>query len=284
MGEAESCLGDFLARHPGQVTVTTKFGIPPEVSTPAQRAARSVAKPLLQALPGLKKIVRSLLQARRGVTPAPVEAAPQPNAIFSAEQARASLERSLRALRVDHIDLWLLHEVRAIDLQADDAQDDLLRFMESAVRDGKVGMFGVGSDRRAIPALLRQHPRYCTAVQQEWSVFDPLEADTAAFHLYHRALSGRFGALLAQLKGDGSMCKRWSNETGQDLAAPGVLARLMLRASYVLHGGSIILFSSKDARHILNNVVVAGDTSLDGAARSLYRLVQEDPGNAATQG
>ncbi len=32
-GEAERCLGAFLARHPGEVTVTTKFGIPPASST-----------------------------------------------------------------------------------------------------------------------------------------------------------------------------------------------------------------------------------------------------------
>ena len=28
-GEAESCLGEFLQRHPGQLTVTTKYGIAP---------------------------------------------------------------------------------------------------------------------------------------------------------------------------------------------------------------------------------------------------------------
>ena len=28
-GEAEGCLGEFMRRHQGQMTVTTKFGIPP---------------------------------------------------------------------------------------------------------------------------------------------------------------------------------------------------------------------------------------------------------------
>ena len=27
-GEAESCLWEFLSKHPGEMTVTTKFGIP----------------------------------------------------------------------------------------------------------------------------------------------------------------------------------------------------------------------------------------------------------------
>lgn len=278
-GEAESCLGEFVARHLGEVTVATKFGIPPEGRNALRSAGRAIARPLLQAAPGVKKLVRGVLQARRGQPSTAAPAAPQPNPIFTAEAARASLEASLRALRTDHIDLWLLHEVRAIDLPANAAEDELLRFMESAVRDGKVGMIGVGSDREAAPALLNQHPGYCQAVQQEWSVFDPLGDEDAAFHLYHRALSSRFGTLLGELKANAPMRKRWSEATGQDLASAGTLARLMLRASYVLHPNSIVLFSSKDKKHIGDNVAVAGDASLDGAARALYQLVRQEQAN-----
>ncbi|WP_433964054.1 aldo/keto reductase [Tunturiibacter gelidiferens] len=33
-GEAEGCLGEFLQRHRHQITVTTKYGIPPQKNRP----------------------------------------------------------------------------------------------------------------------------------------------------------------------------------------------------------------------------------------------------------
>src|ERR1700722_13835950 len=42
-GQAEGCLGEFLARHKGELTVTTKFGIPPEESQSLKAAVRGLA-------------------------------------------------------------------------------------------------------------------------------------------------------------------------------------------------------------------------------------------------
>ena len=61
-GEAESCLGEFLKRHPGAATVTTKYGIPPARNQALLGMARRVAGPVVRALPGLKS---RLLQSGR---------------------------------------------------------------------------------------------------------------------------------------------------------------------------------------------------------------------------
>ena len=53
-GEAESCLGEFLQRHRNQVTVTTKYGIPPGKKSSLIYAARRVAGPIIKTLPNLK--------------------------------------------------------------------------------------------------------------------------------------------------------------------------------------------------------------------------------------
>ncbi|HVG27121.1 MAG TPA: aldo/keto reductase, partial [Acidobacteriaceae bacterium] len=147
-GEAESCVGEFLARHPGAVTVTTKYGIAPPKRGGLLRAARRVVGPLVGKVPAVKK---RLARAAGAV------AAPAERAKFSAEEARLSLENSLRALRVEFIDVWLLHEAEAPDLR----DEGLLRFLEEAVASGKIGSFGVGSDSAKIAALLRERPAYC---------------------------------------------------------------------------------------------------------------------------
>jgi D-threo-aldose 1-dehydrogenase len=54
-GQAEICLGGFLARHRSDVTVTTKYGIPPAKNQGLIGVARSIARPIVKLLPGLKK-------------------------------------------------------------------------------------------------------------------------------------------------------------------------------------------------------------------------------------
>ena len=269
-GEAEKCLGEFLGRHRGEVTVTTKFGIPAPVSRPLVRVARAVIRPLVQTFPGLKK------RLQRGVVAAPPTSEPAvdraPNPIFTVEQARASLESSLRALRTERIDVWLLHDVDSNDLK----DDSLLRFMEDSVARGKIGTFGVGTDRERIPALLASHPAYCRVTQYEWSVLHPEAGETSPFRIHHRALSEQFHALVDRLRVVPEECGRWSNEVGADLADSRTLAQLMLKASYVLNPASILLFSSKNAEHIHANVAAAGDASLEESARRLYAVFQRD--------
>ena len=267
-GEAETCLGEFASRHRGEVTVTSKFGIPAPAGKPLVRVARTIMRPVVQAFPGLKKRLQRGAPAASSEPKAPREA----NPIFTVDRARASLESSLRALRVERIDLWLLHDVDAMDLK----DDSLLRFMEDAVAAGKIGNFGVGTDRERIPALLSNHPAYCRVMQYEWSVLNPEVEKTSSLRLHHRALSEHFHGLVGMLRAKPEECGRWSKEIGAELADSHLLARLMLKASYVLNPASILLFSSKNAEHIHANVATAEDASLEEPARRLYGLLQRE--------
>lgn len=262
-GQAESCVGEFLGQHRADVTVTTKYGIPPAKHQGLIGVARSVARPLVKALPGLKRGLSSM--AGRAAQPAE-------KASFTAAQARESLERSLRELRTERIDVWLLHEVTAGDLR----DDELLRFLEDSVTAGTIGTFGVGSEREKIRALLTARPEYCRTVQFEWSVMDaPVQAMTS-FRIHHRALTENFRELHAGLVADKVRAKRWSESVGADVADREVLASLMLKAALVENPASTILFSSKSPAHMRENVRVAGDTSLEAPARALYALVRSE--------
>jgi aryl-alcohol dehydrogenase-like predicted oxidoreductase len=261
-GEAESCLGDLRARH-NDITITTKYGIAPPKRGGMLRTARRVVGPVLQHVPALK---RRLTRAAGAV------AAPAEKSHFSADEARASLENSLRALRTNFIDIWLLHEAEASDL----TDDSLLNFLHEAVAQKKIGTFGVGSDSAKIAALLRERTPYCQVVQHDWSVLDPLEPQRSVLHIHHRALTDRLHTLHNDLVADRERCSRWSEITGRDLARREQLAALMLKAALVLYPDTIVLVSSKNPAHIRENVHVAEDASLEAPARRLYDLVQRE--------
>jgi D-threo-aldose 1-dehydrogenase len=261
-GQAEGCVGEFLARHPGECTVATKYGIPPAKNPGLIGLARAVARPVLRVLPGVKQ----RLAGAAGKAFAGGE-----RAKFTVEEARASIERSLRELRVGRIDLWLLHEVTADDLRF---ADELLRYLDDRVAAGVIGAFGVGSERTRVETLAMKRPQFCRVVQFEWSILDRPVSGIEGFRIQHRALTESFRRLHAWLVADRRRCAEWTRETGAELEDREVLAGLMLRAALNENAGGIVLFSSKNAAHMRRNVQVAEDSGLDAAAAALYRLAQ----------
>jgi diketogulonate reductase-like aldo/keto reductase len=262
-GEAESCLGDFLEHYRAQITITTKYGIAPPKKSAIIKLGRSIAGPIVRQLPSLKQRLTKVANAATHNPQRPT---------FTAAQAKASLDCSLLALRTDHIDLWLLHEATADDLQ----DDTLLSLLEAEVKKGTIGTFGIGSSADKIPALLTSHPAYCRTLQYEWSVLDVPIRPSTPFRIHHRALTNNFRALHAALIKNQPLCQRWSASTNTDLSHAEALAHLMLKASLVMNPASIILFSSKSPAHIQANVHTAADTTLEQPARQLYNLVQSE--------
>ena len=262
-GEAESCLGEFLQRHPGQITITTKYGIFPAKQAPLITIGRQIAGPIVQNLPGLKQRLAQMAKATTRNKERPT---------FTAAEALASLDHSLAALRTDHIDLWLLHEVTASDLQ----DDALLHLLGDLVKQGTIGSFGIGSSADKVPALLAERPDYCCTLQYEWSILDAPIEPSGPFRIHHRALTNHFHAIHAALVKNKPLCERWSREVNANLSDAGTLARLMLKASLVRNPASIVLFSSKNPKHIQANIDTAADTTLETPARQLYDLVQAE--------
>jgi D-threo-aldose 1-dehydrogenase len=262
-GEAESCVGQFLQHHRDQVTITTKYGIPPAKNSALIKAGRRLAAPVIRQIPSLKQRIAKTVNAvvRNDERPT-----------FTAAQAKASLDRSLASLGTDRVDLWLLHEVTAHNLQ----DDNLLRFLEDLVQQGTIGTFGIGSKADKIPALLAERPAYCRTLQYEWSILDSPIPTSKPFRIHHRALGDNFRALHAALVKNKSLCRRWSLSTNADLSHAETLANLMLKAALATNPSSIVLFSSKNPLHIQANVNTAADATLDQPARQLYTLVQSE--------
>ena len=98
-GDAEAVLGDFLTTTNEPCTVTSKCGIAPAATygLPGRRT-KALARAALRKAPGPYGAVRS--RATASVQ----------GGQFGPEQIRRSLETSLRALRRDRLEAFLLHE------------------------------------------------------------------------------------------------------------------------------------------------------------------------------
>lgn len=155
MGAAESVLADALAEiGAAEATITTKAGIGRgKTPSAARRVVQALARNALATTPGLRKKLGARVRAA------------QPRGQFGVEAIRRSVEVSLTELRRDHIDVLLMHELTAADLN-----DGLITCLAELIAEGKVGEVGVGSRRATMDALVPGLPPLFTVVQTEWAL------------------------------------------------------------------------------------------------------------------
>jgi aryl-alcohol dehydrogenase-like predicted oxidoreductase len=240
-GSVEGLLGKTLGSRRADVTITTKFGLPVPRNPALVRVARSLARPLVKRLSGMRARSQAVLSSIAATVD------------FTAGSARQSLEASLKDLRTGYADLFLLHEARA-ELLTDPR---LLDFLRESVQAGKIKGFGCGSDLAVLPELVQARPEYCPVVQHEWSVLTgDVEIPPASFRICHGALLRSFAKL------QGTMAAH-SDAVGMDLSKPGNLAALLLRSAVLKHPGALTLFSARSVARIQQNVESLGNTQLD---------------------
>ncbi len=159
-GDAEEILGSFIRGRRDQVIVATKFGIEPPVMTPARRFVKAVTRNVFRVAPGLRRAVRRRLGnqfARRR---------------FDRDQAARSLDESLRQLRTDRVDVFLVHDCTLEAL----ADGGLFDFLEGLVATGKALTVGVSGDRKVVEQAVRQRPGIAVA-QFHHDLFQPAVSD-----------------------------------------------------------------------------------------------------------
>ena len=259
-GRAERCLGKFLLGKREQVTVATKYGILPPAHAGLLEMARSVVRPAVARLPAVRKRVAQTAAGLRSM------------AKFSAEEARLSLERSLRELGIDAIDVWLLHEATADDLDG----SDLLPFLRDAQRRGLIGTYGVGAERGRLIDVWERHRDCCPVLQFEGSVLEEERASfPGAFEIHHRAISGAIEIFRGRFRQDASQCRRWSDAVGADLSDSKALAGVLLQAALAANPSGMVLFSSRVPEHIRANVQAAEETDTRARGMRFLELVAE---------
>lgn len=242
-GEAESALGAFLSGRRDSVTVTTKLGIAPPPGSRSLHVAKSLGRAAARGAPVLRRFMR------RGA-----EMLSQ-GGHFDPPDARRSLDRSLRELGTDYVDVLLLHECRPADLET----EGLLDFLHEAVRQGKIRYFGVATDSESTRAILTDRPEFALVAQFGNNAVAPTLEQLP--QLGNRAVitHSAVGAALERLTGllrDPQRRERWSHGLGVDPSRPEILGRLLL--AYALHSNAdgVVLFASTDAGRIRSNAAL----------------------------
>lgn len=264
LGMAEAELGAFLRTvDRDSVTIATKFGI--DVGGAARRLGRfqAPARALLKKAPALRRIVKRQ------------QAPSAAGRVYDAAVAARSLDESLAALGVDHVDILFVHAPRPQDTVAG---DELREFFERARQQGKIRAWGVSQDEGLEVDFVRAFgPRAVSQLRSDLLDPSPRPADIAfgVLERPHRKLSG---ALLA----DPGMASRWREALQADPLAPGVLARLILASSITATGWRAILYSTTRPQRVTEAAdAVSSPADAETVARFLALVKEFRQGAAA---
>ncbi len=148
-GICEAELGKFIRGQRERFVIATKYGVPPD--------------PLAEEWPSLSLSLRAVraIARKAGFRPTPLPP-------LTPAGLRASVERSLRRLGTDRIDVLLLHEPRRDRIVCLDAIVDELHKLQ---RSGAVRAFGLAGGWSGISGLLSAAPALGMVVQTaegEW--------------------------------------------------------------------------------------------------------------------
>lgn len=242
-GEAEGLVGAFLKTRRAEVTITTKFGIQPPERSLALRFGIHFARRFAQLLPAARTFIRDRAQAFVR------------SDRFSAKDAQISLETSLAELGTECIDFFLLHEYQV----SENSPDELLEFLASAVKAGKIRYFGLATGIESTLRAIEQQPQLCRILQFENSVLrrntDRLPETRPDRHIItHGSLSRSYGAVSAFLRAHRDLTRAWSMKLGIDCSNEDTISALMLNYAVYANQNGLVVFSSRNELRVTRNV------------------------------
>jgi aryl-alcohol dehydrogenase-like predicted oxidoreductase len=179
-GDAEALVGEFAAGKRDSVTICTKFGFMPREGVAKMKGPVQLVRRLMRSSSWVRKLVRrnvrSLTQAGQ----------------FDPVTARVSLETSLRMLRTEYIDIYLLHEG-----SVGDCSEEIFAFLEQAKAEGKIRAFGCGSAFEKVPPIASSRPKFLQVAQFESSIVRPNVEDFYKIRPLQNLLPITHGAMAA---------------------------------------------------------------------------------------
>ncbi len=272
-GLAESLLGRFARSRREALTITTKFGLVPKTYPALLRPLipiarivnrRMVSKDRLLAYLNRVKPPRPLPPPGHGAAnlAGPTAGSPpnswpatetvMPPVPYTPETIREQLEQSLRRLKTDHIDYYLLHDCHVQYLQP-----GILECLDRSVQEGKIRHYGIGSGRWQSRCILEKFATVPWVVQipDGWA-----NCDTDWFAQRAQPPLFTHSSLRLSLQADpGSMeivKRRWAELSDQDPDQPELLSELLLSGALIKNASGCVVFSSRHARHIRSNAAL----------------------------
>jgi aryl-alcohol dehydrogenase-like predicted oxidoreductase len=248
-GRAEAILGDFLRGKRDRVTVATKLGLLPPAGLAGNRHIVNAAKRILSPFPRLLRIAKK--QGSDMIT----------RGAFTPREAIDSLEKSLRELGTDYVDVLLLHE-SSVDQAADER---LLEALERQLERGTVRCLGIASDFATIrgkthllPARYRWLQFNDNAATRNRSTLQD-EARSIVTHSIFQPAT----AIARAIEGNVDASRRFSAAIGADLRDGRVIHSLLLKYALWSNREGMVLFSTTSLNHATANAREIDSTGYD---------------------
>ncbi len=230
-GDAEAIVGEFAAGKRDEITISTKFGLMPREGVAKMKGPVQMARRIMRSSSWVRKLVRrnvkNLTQAGQ----------------FDLATAQKSLEASLRALRTDYLDTYLMHECSAAD-----CTEEIYTFLQTAMQAGKIRTHGCGTAFGRIPAIVNEHPEFLPVAQFESSLnkahvaaFEGMRPRQTQLVITHGAMAAA-APVRAQLENNEALRSALQAELGLDLSAGSNLYGLLLRYALLENPDGIVLF------------------------------------------
>lgn len=243
-GDAERILGKFVQRHRDRVTIATKAGLTSPFGQSALRGARQVARRVFRLLPALK---RSVADATARI---------HSTVDYSPEGLRASIDCSLRELRIERIDLLLLH-----DWPAEAAlREPILLELSSLSSAGKIKCAGIASSPKAVEEILCSADSIYQIVQFENSLLKPavsaiINSAHKRYAITHSALSVTFLTLMRQFATRPDLCDLCRLQVGFDPTDSSQLSSFLMEWALARNPNGTVLFSTTNIDHVKENTM-----------------------------
>jgi hypothetical protein len=186
--------------------------------------------------------------------------------------ARKSLERSLRALGTDYIDILLAHDPAPGTVRS----DELYSFLNETVRAGTIRSWGIAGEAGPSIEVARSfdHPVPVLQVRDDIFLRSLRDAETAARAFITFGLLGDSIHRLAQyVTANPERRERWNALLDADCGEPEIAASLLLRAALRENKSGVVLFGTIHS-HRIHGAVAAAEMSSVAASPSLDAFLE----------
>ncbi|WP_456725770.1 aldo/keto reductase [Bradyrhizobium sp. USDA 3397] len=254
-GTSEQVVGQAFREDRHRIVIATKVGIPHPTLTRRKQIVRYLAHPLRRWFPAVSKKAVSQIY-RSG-----------PATDFSWPSMQKSIEKSLRNLRTDYIDLLLLHEVRASDLS-----DEMKKGLDEVVAQGKVRRLGLGT---GVPEIreIQESGHQFEVYQRPWSIFVPDEdAFAHKYQIFHGAIGRSIDAIATRLREDPALCMSVQEVSGMRCNSVEDVAKILLSTSLAANASGMTLFSSRRSARVESYIRFVQEYDSDRLGRKLVQL------------
>jgi D-threo-aldose 1-dehydrogenase len=264
-GDAEALVGEFARDKRDKIVIATKFGLQPMKPMAGAAGLVSAVRKVMRASPWVRGLVRrnakSLIRRRQ----------------FDVKSAQLSLENSLRALRTEIIDIYLMHECTPPD-----CSNEVLGFLHEATAQGKIRHFGIGTEFAQARAICSCCPEFAPIVQMKSSVLEPNLSVLVGAEPAPRLMAKKFithgsftvlSALRHRLDTDRSWAQDWNRRLDLDLRDEHVVSSLVLQQALRANPEGVVLFQSGSLSRVVNNIRAASAPRLSASQLDEFELL-----------